>query len=348
MRRRIPRSILLQLLIAAVIAFTQFVPLANAQPPTPKKVLVLYSTRRDAEFSKVGENELPRLLDNGLAGDLDYYSEFVDRARFSRPSYDAALRDYLHMKYDAVRFDLVIAMQDIAADFVTKNRNNLFSRTPLVVLTNNPGWARLPNTTGVINPRNFTGTLAFIRRMQPDIENVFVVTGAGPVDKEYENAVRGQLKSISSPPNIIYLSGLTTPELLKHLSQLPPRSAVYYVLVSQDRLGAKYHPLDFTDRVAAAANAPTYSWVDSAMGHGILGGDLYVQQLVIEQVGQLALRVLRGVDPELFPCPPSLRACPNWIGASPAAGASMKHGVLPEPLSDFEIPPPGMNMETMS
>ena len=34
-------------------------------------------------------------------------------------------------------------------------------------------------------------------------------------------------------------------------------------------------PLTYLDRVAAVASAPTYSWVDSAMDHGIVGGSLH-------------------------------------------------------------------------
>jgi signal transduction histidine kinase len=295
MRWRILRSVLLQLLIAA--AFTPFVPLANAQAPL-KKVLVLYSTRRDAEFSRLGQSNLPRLLDTGLQGNLDYYSEFVDRARFPDVSYRTAFRDFLKVKYHDVRFDLVIAMQKVAVDFVTENHDGLFAKAPVLVLTNDPGWTRLANATGVINPRNFTGTLALIRRMQPDVENVFVITGSGPADYEFEEDLGKQLPKSRSRPNISYLAGLTSSELMQRLSHLPPRSAVYYVLMSRDRLGNNYHPLQIIDKISAAANAPVYSWAEWAMGHGILGGDLYVQSSVIERVSQLALRVLRGANPD--------------------------------------------------
>jgi signal transduction histidine kinase len=302
MRWRVFRSGLPHLLFATVIAVAQPAPLANAQPQVqPKKVLVLYSTRRDGEFSKVGENDLPRLLDEGLGRNLDYYSEFIDRARIPDPSYQAAFRDFLRVKYGGVRFDLVMAMQDVAANFVGENRDGLFPKTPIVVLTNNPGWMRIPNATGLVNPRNFTSTLTFMRQLQPDVENVFVVTGAGISDREYENAVKRQVQSSKSPLNIVYLSGLATPALRNRLSQLPRHSAVYYVLVNQDGSGALYHPLEYVDRVAAMANAPTYSWVDSAMGRGIVGGSLYVQRSVIERVGALALRVLRGEKPDDIP-----------------------------------------------
>jgi len=46
-----------------------------------KKVLVLYSTRRDAQISVVGDREMPRILDQGLTEGLDFYSEYIDQAR---------------------------------------------------------------------------------------------------------------------------------------------------------------------------------------------------------------------------------------------------------------------------
>jgi signal transduction histidine kinase len=82
---------------------------------------------------------------------------------------------------------------------------------------------------------------------------------------------------------------------------LPPHSAVFYLLVTQDGDGNNFHPLDYVARVAAAANAPTYSWVDSTMGRGVLGGSLYSQGAAIERVGQLALRVLRGEPADSIP-----------------------------------------------
>src|SRR5262245_38177062 len=83
-----------------------------------KQILVLYSTRRDSEFSTVGEGTLPLALDSGLDRNLDYYSEFIDSARFPDPAYQVAFGDFLRKKYQNVSFDLVIAMHDAAIEFV--------------------------------------------------------------------------------------------------------------------------------------------------------------------------------------------------------------------------------------
>ena len=60
-----------------------------------KQVLVLYSTRRDAQIVTVGERDLPRILEDGIDEGVDYYSEYIDRARFPDPVYRNALYEFL-------------------------------------------------------------------------------------------------------------------------------------------------------------------------------------------------------------------------------------------------------------
>src|SRR5262245_60770989 len=109
------------------------------------QVLVLYSTRRDAQIAVVGDRELPRVLEHGLAHSLDYYSEFIDQARFSAINYQLAFRDYLRLKYEGKQFDLVIAMGDIPFEFVGRYRA-LFRDAPVVFFTGRSSPRRLPNS----------------------------------------------------------------------------------------------------------------------------------------------------------------------------------------------------------
>jgi signal transduction histidine kinase len=266
-----------------------------------KQVLVLYSTRRDAQIAVVGERDLPRILDAGLGASLDYYSEYIDRARFPDPSYKAAFRDFLRLKYRDHRFDVVIALQDVALEFVGDNRNELFPDTPVVYFSGSPGARRIPDSTGVISNLNFSDTLAMALQLQPDIQRVFVVSGAEESDKEYESLVRVQFQPFEPRVGITYLAGLATNDLEARLAALPAQSIIYYVLASRDGADNIVHPLEYLDGLAAVANAPIYCWVDSAMDHGIVGGSLKSQSHEIEVIGQLALRVLRGERPDGIP-----------------------------------------------
>ena len=290
-------------MVAAIVVLAEllFASTAHAQIDSHKKVLVLYSTRRDAQFSVVGESELPSILDDGLSRNLDYYAEFIDITRFPDRAYRQGVRDFLQVKYQGIRFDLVIALQNAALEFVNGSDNSLFHETPVVFLTNTPAFKRRPNSTGVLHQRNFLPTLDLVRELQPDVRNLFIVTGAATADEDFENEARRQMPPSDSRMRVTYLSGLTTTDLENRLATLPPHSAVYHVLVTEDGAGKKFHPLEYVDRVSAAANAPTYCWVDSAIGHGVVGGSLYSQSDAIAHVGQVALRVLGGESADSIP-----------------------------------------------
>jgi signal transduction histidine kinase len=266
-----------------------------------RQVLVLYSTRRDAQIVAVGERELPRILDTELREPLDYYSEYIDRARFQDPEYRDAIRDFLRLKYRDHHFDVVIAMQDIALEFASGSREVLFPNTPVVFFSAAPIVERVENSTGVVAGLKLNGTIALATALQPDVHNVFVVSGAARDDKAYEDLARSQFHQFESTLAFTYLSGLKTSELQTRLASLPPHSMVYYLVVDQDGAGENVHPLEYLDRVVAAANAPVYSWVDSAMDHGIVGGSLKDQTAQTRFVAELALRVLRGEPADSIP-----------------------------------------------
>jgi len=266
-----------------------------------RQVLVLYSTRRDAQIVTVGEREVPRILDGGVNQALDYYSEYIDRARFQDPAYRAAFRDFLALKYRDHHFDVIIAMQDIALEFLSDSRDAIFPGTPVVFFSAAPVVERLANATGIVSGLKLGGTITLATALQPDVRNVFVVSGAARDDKAYEDAARTQFAAFGSDLSFTYFSGLPTRELQAKLSSLPPHSIVYYLVVDQDGDGENVHPLDYLDRVVAAANAPVYSWVDSAMDHGIVGGSLKDQAAQTRAVADLALRVLRGEPADGIP-----------------------------------------------
>jgi signal transduction histidine kinase len=280
-------------LLASAAAFAQ--PADGGADPgwslrRQKGVLVVYSTRRDAQIVTVGDRELPRILEQGLPEGLDYYSEFLDQARFSQNDYQVAFRNFLESKYRGHRFDLVIAMGENPLNFLVRYRDSLFSGTPLLYFSDGP-TPQYPNTTGVIGTADLSGTVTLATQLQPETEHVFVVSGAGA---ELLARARQQLRQFESRLNVTFLAGLATAELEARLKSLPSRSIVYYLVVDRDGAGEIFHPLDYLDRVVASSNAPVYSWVDSAMDHGVVGGAMKDQLAQTQAVGRLALRVLGG------------------------------------------------------
>ena len=269
---------------------------ANSQ----KQVLVLYSTRRDSQIAVVGERELPRILDDGLTENLDYYSEYIDQARFPDPAYRTAFRDFIRTKYRDQQFDVVITLDEIGLDFFAEIRNELFPKAAIVSFVISPDAPRVTNATGLVAHLDFSGTIEMALALQPDLRNVFVVTGADNAMPTLQVA-RAQFRPFESRLAFTYLIGEDTQTLLDRLAALPPQSIVYYLSVGRDAAGENFHPLEYLDRITAASNAPVYCWVDSAMDHGILGGSLKSQQAEVDALGALALRVLHGAHADSIP-----------------------------------------------
>src|SRR5262249_16469865 len=224
---------------------------------------------------------------------VDYYSEYIDRERVSA-GYETTFRDYIRSKYSGTRFDLVIAIQSTAIEFVNQFRQELSIDAPLVFLTNDRVTDRPRNSTGVFIERKLAGTIALATELQPDGSHVFFVNGASPASRAYERRARAEFTQFEPRLTATYLSGLKTRDLEARLASLPDHSFVYYLLAYQDGAGENVHPLEYTDRVAGAANRPTYCWVDSAMERGIVGGVLLDQKAEMKAVSTLALRVLHG------------------------------------------------------
>ena len=281
-------------LVATAACLASLAPAFVLAADGQKQVLVLYSTRRDAQIAVIGERELPRALENGLPDGLDYYSEYIDRARFPDPAYQLALRDFLELKYRGLHFDLVVALNDLSLRFVGEHRDELFPGTPVVYFLSSRSMRPPANATGVIAETNYSGTLALVAQLQPGVKRVIVVSGDGADDKAFENAARAQFRPFESRFAFEYLTGLTTRALEARLRAASPDSIIYYLVVDRDGAGQVFHPLEYLDIIAAAARVPIYCWVDSAMDHGIVGGSLKDQTVQIDAVGGLALRVLRG------------------------------------------------------
>jgi hypothetical protein len=260
------RGIRLGAALAMSVAACTVHPVAHADAADgAKQVLVLSSTRQDEQFSVVAERELPKLLAEGLGHGVDYYSEYFDLLRFPPSEYQDVYLDFLRRKYAGRHFDLLMLMGDVAVEFTSRHRNVLFGGTPAVFYAVNPPRSRPANSTGLNNPLRLRPSIDLALSLQPDLECIYVVSGAGPSDRRFEELARAEFRTFAGRVEFVYLSGLVTNDLEVRLKTLPPRSAVYYLMVSEDGAGERFQQMAYLTRVAAAANAPTYSWADAAV-----------------------------------------------------------------------------------
>jgi PAS domain S-box-containing protein len=266
-----------------------------------KKVLVIYSSREDAPYTALIETACRKTLSDGLAGRLDYYPEYVDLGRFSSLEYQEVLRDFLRRKYSGRGLDVIIAEGNAPLEFISRYGAEIFPGVPLVFSTEEGELRPIRHSTGLVFQIDMKSTLDLALRLQPNIKRLFVVTGASDFDKFYERIARQQFQEYEGRVTISYLPPMPLKDLLQEAARLPKDSIIYFVSMFEDGAGEKYIPVDVLDRLSPAASVPVYCWPEMAIDHGIVGGSLLSEENVAQQTASLALRVLRGEDPDRIP-----------------------------------------------
>ena len=218
---------------------------AGQERESQKTVLTLIGTGRDAEGANAIDRTVRLGLSKGLAGALDYYSEYFDTGRFPDRHSDAAFAEFLRQKYRGRHFDLLVTIDIGGFEFLAQHRDELFPGAPLVSWSLSPPSVTLPNSTGLIADVDFGASLELVARLQPDVNQVFVVSGAAPGDNFNAERARDQFRPFEPRFTFTYLSGLTTNELERRLAALPPASIV--------TMRSKCRPLYFCRRNSASA-----------------------------------------------------------------------------------------------
>ena len=181
-------------------------------------------------------------------------------------------------------------MQDVARRVRRRrSRNNCFRNTRSSSSPNSPRPRRSTELDRHWSPQlNFSGTLALATQRAARVtQRLRRERRARRATRGTNAMARAQFQSVRVALRFTYLSGLRPRSWSARWRALPAHSIVYYLLVDGTAPARTSIPLEYLDRVAAAANAPVYCWVDSAMDHGIVGGSLRSRRRRSTAIGAL-------------------------------------------------------------
>jgi signal transduction histidine kinase len=283
------------IIVGVVCAFSL---VASAQTTTPKRVVVLYWDNKDFPGNARFEDSFKTRLQLGQRQDVEYFPEYFELSRFPEEKHISSFRDYLKAKYTNRSVDVVVASADGPLNFLLSHRSDLFPKSPIVFVANNPpapgALAPWPGATGIHYQNSYRETLNLALRLHPRIQHVFVVSGSPQQDHRYQKAAQSELTGYSNL-EITYLTDLPLSELIATTRNLPANSVILYVwqqaLNEQGKLLESYEVLA---RIAPEASAPIYGFGTVALGSGIVGGYLQGPEMNGAKVAELTDRILDG------------------------------------------------------
>jgi signal transduction histidine kinase len=276
--------------------------IASALPSysATRHVVLLFGERPELPTLALFQTNLVQILTSNSADRVEIYNEAMDLSRFGSNNYQPLLRDFLQAKYADKKIDLVIAILSPALDFLLNYGSVIFPGTPIVFCgidkTELSNRSLPPNVRGILLKREFAPTVEIALSLHPKTKRAVVVAGTSDLDTRILEQAKIDFGFYENRLDFQYLTTLSLQDLLIELSHLPPRTIVFYTTLFRDGAGETLVPREVVERVSAAANAPTYGFLDQYVGRGIVGGNVSSLSAHGVEMAKLALRVLAGTE----------------------------------------------------
>jgi PAS domain S-box-containing protein len=269
-----------------------------------KSVLVLHSYYKGYRWT----DDEGRGLDSVLLPELganNIYIEYMDTKRFYGRDSQVQFPDLYERKFAGHHFDAIVATDNTAFDFLRESRDRLFPGVPVIFcgvnyfrssdLESHPGF------TGVSEEADIKDTLDLAFRLHPAARHLYVVNDTTETGQTVHQELLRLMPSYSGRADFTFLEDYSMPEILAHLRSMPADSIVFYSFFSHDKTGRFFEYDQSAAAIGKASRAPIYGAWDFNLGYGMVGGRLISGFYQGVMAGEIALRVLRGENPDRIP-----------------------------------------------
>ena len=229
---------------------------------------------------------------------IDLSEVSLQLGRNAHPQDETPFIGYLRALYSEGDPALLVAVGAPAARFVLKNRAQVFPSTPLLIVGTdarafNEADLGARDTAVAVSIDAATQVDAMLHVL-PDLANIAVAIGNSPLERFWVTELRRVFARFEGRIAFQWLNDLSFDDMMQRVAALPPRSAIYYATVRVDARGAPQEDNQSLTRLRAVANAPIFSYVDSNLGRGIVGGPLISTEEVAHRGATVAVRILGG------------------------------------------------------
>ena len=303
MRKRVFVGLYPVLMALLAIGLSNFLVYPVAAQKTPQ-VIILNSYHRGFAWSDAEElGVLEKLRE--VYPDIDVPIEYLDAKRYPGQEHLARMRDFLLTKYQKDKFDLVVALDNPALEMLLLYNQELFPGVPVVFAgVSNFEQYNLTErglVTGVAEMQNVKDTLGIAMTLHPHTEEILVLddyTSSGITSRREAETL---IPLFEERVHIRFLPPVTFAEARAEVASLSPGSLVLIHSFSTDSVGQNLSLAESTRILTADAKVPVYAGHETRLGYGIVGGYLLGGEDHGQRAADIALRILRGEDPNTIP-----------------------------------------------
>jgi len=295
----------------------------NAQSATgkentrPKRVLMLFNEGRDSPGNITLQQAFQAELQKLSTNQIDFFEEHLYARHFSDQENFRLFQNYLGGKYTGQHLDLIVVFPSGDYALAGALPEALFPDVPVVFVTVNelevPYAISKLGVTGIVQRFDLRGTLGLIMRLQPDTRRVVVIGGTSESDR----ATLGRIAEASQAlegSEFEFWTNRSVAELPAAVKSLPAGTVILLSTFQRDASGQPFYMSQVAQMLVPSASVPVYVLGGLAVGSGVVGGVVVDSEKLGARGGQLAFRVLGGINPESVPIDVETKGTPmvDW------------------------------------
>ncbi len=301
---RLPLRILIIWLACFLLPGLAPLPARAQKDAAPKHVLLLNSYHLGYLWN-VGLLEGMHDILNRSEIPLRLRYEFMDAKHYTSDAFVGELRSLYKQKYRKVHFDVIIASDNDAFNFLRRYRDELFPGTPVVFCgVNNfqPKWLDgFSNATGIGEHFDLKSTMKLALDLIPRARHMVVVGGVDTSSRMNHQAVVDLMPQFRNRVDFIDLYGLDPDKLAERLHHVPRDSVLLYLAYYLTPNGSRMTVQESIDFVYKNSGLPMFSAWSYMLEDGMVGGKMIRADEQGRTAAKLAMRLLRGEKAEDIP-----------------------------------------------
>jgi PAS domain S-box-containing protein len=267
-----------------------------------KEVLILHSYHKGYTWTDDISKAIEKTFSTYKKEEIEVTTVYMDTKRIDNAAYLNSLAKLYTQQFEGRTFDLIIASDNTAFDFMIKYHESLFKNTPVLFCgINNFDKVLLEENSmkdymsGVAEDVDLEKNFELISKLHPKLKNLLIINDTSITGYAVKRDLRPIIEKYKNKFNIEYTDNLEINNLKEKVSNLDKEnSVILFVLLFKDTTGKYFTYKQSFAQVKEVSQVPIYGLWDFYLDNGIVGGLLTSATAQGEAVSKMAIEFFEG------------------------------------------------------
>jgi PAS domain S-box-containing protein len=267
-----------------------------------KEVLILHSYHKGYTWTDDISKAIEKTFSTYKKEEIEVTTVYMDTKRIDNAAYLNSLAKLYTQQFEGRTFDLIIASDNTAFDFMIKYHESLFKNTPVLFCgINNFDKVLLEENSmkdymsGVAEDVDLEKNFELISKLHPKLKNLLIINDTSITGYAVKRDLRPIIEKYKNKFNIEYTDNLEINNLKEKVSNLDKEnSVILFVLLFKDTTGKYFTYKQSFAQVKEVSQVPIYGLWDFYLDYGIVGGLLTSATGQGEAVSKMAIEFFEG------------------------------------------------------